>query len=711
MPLTTAENAIHVRNDVVELARERLPQPTFAILEPFLRHYYDFVDTDDLQNRSIEDLYGAALLHWQTAQRFVQGAERLRVYNPTLDQHGWHSDHTVIEIVNDDMPFVVDSVSMAVNQQGLALHSVVHQVFRIWRAADGSLARVSQGAEEATDSISSLTSFISFEVDRCGDAEKLNALSHHIAAVLRDVRAAVEDWPTIVGRARDASKGMKTGGTGPESADARAFVEWMVADNFTFLGQQDYELVQLDVGYGLKPVPGTGLGISRDSLRPVYQIDAEPLPTTAAQIINDASPIFLAKADSRSTVHRPGYLDYVSIKVTGADGKIVGERRFIGLYASTAYLVSAAEIPIVRRKCANVVRRAGFPPRGHLANSLITVLETLPRDELFLADEHQLYEIALGILRLQDNQRTRLFIRRDHFERFVSCLVFIPRYMYDTDLRRRIASLLISEFHGFGIEFTPLLSESMFARIHFVIHVKSDDMPDVEPSDLEAKIIEKLYDRIDNGTTLYLPEMLYVRSPEEGQRNVKTLRELSRKLSLLSSLIELSVETHILPQEFDMGRLDEMHAELTRTNVRAIIQDSPVELCSATEIGMRLGNLSPETIGTLEAAGELFSVSAPSKKHSRGYPSFQAWERIAGEPLQRILNTLGRDVSGPNAFSFFRSVTDLLGGLSPVECLVGGLTASRELPDEALKLLAADAGERLGAVLDAASVYALEIAQ
>ncbi|MGF6770282.1 glutamate dehydrogenase [Paraburkholderia sp. GAS199] len=490
MQAKNEEAVTHLLNDVFEFARGRLPEPTFAVIEPFLRHYYDFVDADDLQSRTIADLYGAALAHWQTAQRFVPGSERLRVYNPILEQHGWHSDHTVIEIVNDDMPFLVDSVSMAVNRLGLALHSVVHPVFRIWRGPDGSIVRVSQGAEEASDSRSQLASFIHFEVDRCGDAARLDALRDEIARVLRDVRAAVEDWPKIVELARVTIKGMKAGEGGPEGLEARAFLEWMVADHFTFLGQRDYELVRHDVGYGLRAVPGSGLGILRDALRPVGAAEITPLPAAAADIIAGASPIFLTKANSRATVHRPGYLDYVGIKLTGADGKVTGERRFIGLYTSTAYLVSAAEIPIVRRKCANIVRRAGFLPKGHLAKSLVTVLETYPRDELFQADEDQLYDIALGVLRLQEHQRTRLFVRRDRFDRFVSCLVFVPRDKYNTDLRQRIANLLADAFNGESVEFTPLLSESTLARIHFVVHAKPDGMPSVDVRELEARLVQ-----------------------------------------------------------------------------------------------------------------------------------------------------------------------------------------------------------------------------
>ncbi|WP_109482988.1 NAD-glutamate dehydrogenase [Paraburkholderia sp. C35] len=490
MQAKNEEAVAHLLNDVVEFARGRLPEPAFAAVEPFLRHYYDFADADDLQSRGIADLYGAAMAHWQTAQRFVPGSERLRVYNPILEQHGWHSDHTVIEIVNDDMPFLVDSVSMAVNRLGLSLHSVLHPVFRIWRGKDGGIERIAPGGASSDDGQSQLASFIHFEVDRCGDAAKLDALRDEIAKVLGDVRAAVEDWPKIVEIARTTIRDMATRETSPEGVEARAFLEWMVADHFTFLGQRDYELVAHDGQYGLRGVAGSGFGILREALRPQGASEVTPLPAAAAGIIAGATPIFLTKANSRATVHRPGYLDYVGVKLVGPDGKICGERRFIGLYTSTAYTTSASEIPIVRRKCANIVRRAGFLPKGHLGKSLVTVLETYPRDELFQADENELYDTAMGVLRLQEHQRTRMFVRRDRFGRFVSCLVFVPREKYNTDLRRRIAKLLMSAFNGTNVEFTPLLSESTLARIHFVVHAEPGAMPEVDTRELEARLIQ-----------------------------------------------------------------------------------------------------------------------------------------------------------------------------------------------------------------------------
>ncbi|WP_027796035.1 NAD-glutamate dehydrogenase [Paraburkholderia acidipaludis] len=484
------EFVAHLLSDVMEFARARLPEPTFRIVEPFLRHYYDFVDVEDLRSRSIADLYGAAMGHWRTAQRFVPGSERMQVYNPILEQHGWHSDHTVIEIVNDDMPFLVDSVSMAVNRLGLALHSAMHPVFRIWRDKEGAIVRVDEGVASTDDGQSQLASFIHFEVDRCGDAAKLEELRRDIAKVLGDVRASVEDWPKLVEVARATIKTLKAREASAEDIESRAFLEWMVADHFTFLGQCDYALVAHEGGYGLRRVEGSGLGILRESLRVPDAPDVTPLPPAALDIVGGAWPIFLTKANSRATVHRPGYLDYVGVKLVGPDGKVCGERRFVGLYTSTAYRVSAAEIPIVRRKCANIVQRAGFLPKGHLGKSLVTVLETYPRDELLQASEDELYEIALGVLRLQEHQRTRLFVRRDRFNRFVSCLVYVSRDKYNTDLRRRIANLLADAFNGVSVEFTPLLSESAIARIHFVVHADSGTMPDVDTRELEARLVQ-----------------------------------------------------------------------------------------------------------------------------------------------------------------------------------------------------------------------------
>ncbi len=496
--LTNNEEAVaHLLKDVVDYARGRWPQAAFEPIESFLRFYYELVDAQDLQSRSIADLYGAAMAHWQTAQRFASGAAALRVYNPVLDEHGWHSDHTVIEIVNDDMPFLVDSVTMEVNRCGLTLHSANHPVYRVWRDAQGAIVRIEPGGaasdEDDAANRSHLESFIHFEIDRCSEAAKLAELRASIARVLGEVRASVEDWPKMQAVAKETINALAARQSSDEAFEARAFLEWMVADHFTFLGVRDYALVrqgQEGGGFALKGVQGTGMGILREDLRRDNAPDSTPLPRAAGAIIDAASPIFLTKANSRATVHRPGYLDYVGVKLFDSFGELVGERRILGLYTSTAYTGSINDIPIVRRKCANIMRRAGFLAKGHLHKSLVTVLEQYPRDELFQTNEDELYDIALGILRLQEHQRTRVFVRRDRFERFVSCLIFVAREKYNTDLRQRIAKLLADAFNGTSVEFTPLLSESPLARIHIVVRTNAGALPDVDTRELEVRLVQ-----------------------------------------------------------------------------------------------------------------------------------------------------------------------------------------------------------------------------
>ncbi|MCO4890284.1 NAD-glutamate dehydrogenase [Cupriavidus sp. WGtm5] len=490
MPQENEDKIAHLLDELTNFARGRLPAAMFSVVEPFLQHYYDQADAEDLLRREVADLYGAVMAHWQTAQKFNPGSARIRVYNPNLEEHGWHSDHTVVEIVNDDMPFLVDSVTMEINRQGLALHSAIHPVFRVWRGGTGIERIAPAGAGEGGDN-SRLESFIHFEIDRTGESSRLDALRNGISQVLVDVRAAVEDWPKMcdITRATIGAMAQAPDAASAESVEARAFLEWMMDDHFSFLGQRDYQLVARDGRYFLRGVAGSGAGILRESLREPDAEDLTPLPAAATAIIEGSSPIFVTKANSRATVHRPGYLDYVGVKLLDENGQLFGERRFVGLYTSTAYMAPIADIPLVRRKCANILARAGFLAKGHLYKSLVTILEQYPRDELFQATEDELFDITTGILRLQEHQRTRLFVRRDRFDRFVSCLVFVPRDKYNTDLRQKIQKLLTAAFHGTSCEFTPLLSESPLARIQLIVRGEPGTMPKVDTQELEARIV------------------------------------------------------------------------------------------------------------------------------------------------------------------------------------------------------------------------------
>ncbi|VVE73794.1 NAD-glutamate dehydrogenase [Pandoraea captiosa] len=501
MPANSEEKVRHHMAEVVTMAQERAPGVA-ALFEPFVRHYYGLADAEDVVSRSVADLYGAAMAHWQLGQKFVSGEPRIRIYNPTLDQHGWHCSHTVVEIVNDDMPFLVDSVTMEINRQGLALHSAFHPVYRIRRDATGKRLSVapgsSNGGEATEDDGSRFESYIHIEVDRFSEPERIQALADGLQRVLGDVRAAVEDWRAMQAAAHAAIESLTQRAARKDvSADertqideAQAFLDWMLGRHFTFLGYRDYELVERDGEHYLQGVTGTGLGVLRESRRDASTPDVTRLSPGAIGIVQASAPIFLTKANSRASVHRPGYLDYVGVKRFDAQGNVCGERRFLGLYTSTVYMVPADEIPLVRRKVAEVIRRTGFLPNGHLAKTLATILEQYPRDELFQIEVDQLADIAMGILRLQERQRTRLFVRRDRFDRYVSCLVFVPREKFNTDLRIRVQNLLLAAYHGTSVEFTPQLSESMLARIQITVRTEPGKVPDVDVNDLEARIVE-----------------------------------------------------------------------------------------------------------------------------------------------------------------------------------------------------------------------------
>ncbi|AKM29439.1 NAD-glutamate dehydrogenase [Pandoraea faecigallinarum] len=558
MPANSEEKVRQHMAEVVTMARERAPDVA-TLFEAFVRHYYGLADADDVVSRSVADLYGAAMAHWQLGRKFVSGEPCIRIYNPTLDQHGWHCSHTVVEIVNDDMPFLVDSVTMEINRQGLALHSAFHPVYRIRRDTSGKRLGVAPGSSNTgaatEDDGSRFESYIHIEVDRFSEPERVQALADGLQRVLGDVRAAVEDWRAMQAAAHAAIESLTqraeqqdvTAREREEIDEAQAFLDWMLGRHFTFLGYRDYELVERDGEHYLQGVTGTGLGVLRESLRDAGAPDVTRLSPGAIGIVQASSPIFLTKANSRASVHRPGYLDYVGVKRFDAQGKVCGERRFLGLYTSTVYMVPADEIPLVRRKVAEVIRRTGFLPNGHLAKTLATILEQYPRDELFQIDVDPLADIALGILRLQERQRTRLFVRRDRFDRYVSCLVFVPREKFNTDLRVRVQNLLLAAYHGTSVEFTPQLSESMLARIHITVRTEPGKVPDVDVNELEARIVEttrRWQDDLSDALREQLGEergtqalRRYVRAFPAGYREDYAARVAVRDVALIEPLL------------------------------------------------------------------------------------------------------------------------------------------------------------------------------
>ena len=472
---------------VVEQIAARLPASQAGELTGFAKCFFAQVDPEDIESLSVADLYGAVLSQWHfIARRTVAGA--VRVFNPRLDEHGWESAHTVIEIVGDDMPFLVDSVTMELNRQGLTLHLIIHPVLMVVRDAEGVLLRLARNG----DTDAGRESVMHLEVDRRTDRAELLALQQGLEQVLGDVRASVSDWPQMRDRMRDIIGGlvdMPASIEADELAEARDFLDWLAADNFVLLGCRDYALTRGEGGDELRIVSGSGLGLLRGDGEDGQSRSFAALPPQLRAQAHLPGVLTVTKSNTRSTVHRPGYLDFLGIKTFDAEGRVSGERRVIGLLASTAYGTSPEQIPLLRRKVTAVIERAGLLPGGHAAKTLQTIIERYPRDELFQISPDELFTQAMGILRLGERLRTRLFVRCDPFARFVSCLIYVPREHYNTDQRQRMQAVLLEAFDGTSSEFDVQFSDSALARILIIVRTRDSVIPPFDARELEQRLV------------------------------------------------------------------------------------------------------------------------------------------------------------------------------------------------------------------------------
>ncbi|MBO0859464.1 MAG: NAD-glutamate dehydrogenase, partial [Chloracidobacterium sp.] len=338
-------------DEILDLARAKAAPEKRDAIERFVNAYFQETPPEDLMERRVDDLYGAALSHWNYARKREHDKPKLRVFNPTVEEHGWQSTHTVIEIVNDDMPFLVDSVTMEVNRHGLTLHLIIHPIMMASRRDGGELEEMPASPVEGAIP----ESLMHVEVDRIVSAEKLAALTADLTRVLGDVRRAVTDWKKMQAKVDEALKEIDE--THPPLApdelhEGKAFLRWLSDNHFTFLGYRCYDLTGDEGEEALRVVPDSGLGILREGNG---KSSASALPSNLRAFARLPRLLYITKANSRSTVHRPGYLDYIGVKRFDERGEVCGEHRFLGLFTSTAYSAKPSEIPLLRRKTANVI--------------------------------------------------------------------------------------------------------------------------------------------------------------------------------------------------------------------------------------------------------------------------------------------------------------------------------------------------------------------
>ncbi len=465
---------------------EALADTAFGAARDQARHFvaklYEHVPPADLASRAPADLCAAAAALWRFAAQRRPGAAAVRVFNPAVAVDGWSSPRTIVAIINDDMPFLVDSVTAAIGARGSEVCLVIHPVFTVARDPEGNLVAL----DPATGG--NRESWMQIEIEREPDAGELAALAERIAGVLADVRAAVTDWRamrTTLQALGAAASEQKPPLPADQLAEGVEFLNWLGDDNFVLIGFRDYP-------FNGSPALRPPLGILRE---PKYRVfgglrEFSALPGDVQAFLRRRELLVVTKTNERSTVHRNALMDAIGVRRFDAAGAVVGMSLFVGLFTSSAYRASARAVPLLQRKIERVFARAGLEATGHDGKALLHILDTFPRDELFQTDENTLYDTAIGVLNLQERQRFALFVRRDPLERFVSCLVYAPRERYDGLLRERFAEILAEAFAGTVWDYYAHVDDAPLARVQFIIRTRRGAVPEVDLAALEQRLVE-----------------------------------------------------------------------------------------------------------------------------------------------------------------------------------------------------------------------------
>ncbi|MBY0355960.1 MAG: NAD-glutamate dehydrogenase [Rickettsiales bacterium] len=420
------------------------------------------------------------------------GKPKMRVFAPDYAAQFGKRRRVVLEILNDDMPFLVDSTMAALARKGFDVYVSIHPILQVQRDRKGHLLGLSDGDQAVSGVNSSSESLMHFHISALPSGMPEEKLLSELDFVLQHVFAAVGDWHPLlekVEKIRAEVVAIKSNAANREEvAEAIDFLDWLGQKNFIFLGYAEYDFYESRGQQLLKEREEARLGVLRVQKRDTSPQGLSALPAEAQYLAMQPNLIELTKANTRSLVHRPVYMDYVDVKRFNAKGKVIGEVRFLGLFTSLAYYQSAENIPFIRRKIARIQARAGYDPVSHNGKALRAILEFYPREELFQISEDELFETSLGILSLEARPDIGLFVRKDAFERSVSCLVYLPRDKFNTFVRKEVAHALATAFDGKVLSFYTQVTESSLARVHYIIKTTPGQIPEVDFSSLRAQL-------------------------------------------------------------------------------------------------------------------------------------------------------------------------------------------------------------------------------
>nr|WP_253769535.1 NAD-glutamate dehydrogenase [Goodfellowiella coeruleoviolacea] len=494
-----------IRDELIDRAAEAAPE-----LADLIRLYYRYVPPEEVIADDPADLVGAVRSNYQLAENRVPGRPLVRTLNPTRAHDGWSCSATVVQVVTDDMPYLVDSVVSALTRSGVQVQRVVHPIVVVRRDVAGVLHEVLPGADPAEPPSGSLAeSWMNIEIDLITDPDRARELENRLQSALNDVREVVEDTDRMAEAARQLADQLTANPPsslpGEEVQDGANLLRWLADGHFTFLGYRHYEVVRDDPSTdgepALRAVLASGLGVLRKDDLAARSLTAGPDAGRQALAPN---LLVLTQASAQSTVDRSVYPYYVGVKTFDADGAVTGEHRFLGVFTTTALHENVLDIPVIERRVREVIHRAGFPLASHSGQGMLEVIQNYPRAELFSTDTDTLYTTTTGVIALAERRRLRLFLRRDPYSRFFSCLVYLPRDRYTTRSRLAMQEVLLAELGGSSLEYSARVGESALARVHFMVHTEPGNQ--IEPN--TALIQQRLSDVVRSWDDLMVEAVL-----------------------------------------------------------------------------------------------------------------------------------------------------------------------------------------------------------
>lgn len=473
-------------NNISKLAASYVAENK-PLLDKFIQVYYQSLYAETASHYSDEDLAGMTLHHYALLNKYDGTKPMIAVFNPKAEEQHFHSSHTVVQMVAYDRPFLVDTMVMTLEELGINVHRIHNTIMEVSRE-DGQLINI----DSANTSDKKHMSLIHCEIDRQQEDE-LAKVRQSLFERVELLDTITRDWADMQERLAEAQAGLAT--AMPEEVHTRKevneFLSWILNNHFIFLGFREYNFEEADNGeLEMYSVGGSGLGVLRASNDKQKSESFAQLPDELKQLLTGSRALLLSKSNFQSPVHRPGYMDFLGIHKYDDKGNLVGEYRFVGLLTSQAYHLHVQQIPLLKDNADKLLAMTNLPKDGHAYHKMMHIINELPRDDLFQANAEELYPIVTGIAQLQDKHSLRLFTRTDHYQRFVSCLVYIPRDKFNTQLRMQIQQKLIEAFGGESAGFNTKFDDTYHARVHFHVRTQAGKIKSVNVAELEAQLAE-----------------------------------------------------------------------------------------------------------------------------------------------------------------------------------------------------------------------------